>query len=354
MTPPDGPATLPPEGTEPASTEGGGSGSFLRRMGAQRDDEPRRASVLERFGGLVILAAMFILFSATLSGKFPTYDNLIGVVSNQTIGGIMALALLLPLAAGVFDISIGGAMTLAVILVTWLFQTTSGSMPIPVAILITLAVGVLIGCVNGLLVVKAKVDPFIATIATSTVLLGISEAIANGTTISADIPTAFTDIGRTNLGDVPITLLYMLVIAAVLWYVLEYTPFGRRVYATGAGREGARLSGVRTDRVIFLSFIASATLATLAGIIYAARLGSGPPNVGANFLLPAYAAAFLGSTMIRPGRFNVIGLIVALFVVAIGINGLQLYGLAFWIVDVYQGLVLIAAVVLARARANRR
>jgi ribose transport system permease protein len=352
MTPTDGLETPAVEGTE-RSGDGAGSGGFLRRMGTT-SDEPRRASVTERFGGLVILAAMFVLFSATLSGKFPTYNNLIGVVSNQTIGGIMALALLLPLAAGVFDISIGGAMTLSIILVTWLFQTTSGSMPIPVAILITLAVGVLIGCVNGLLVVKAKVDPFIATIATSSVLLGISEAIANGTTISMHIPTAFTDIGRTTVGQVPITLAYMLIVAGALWYVLEYTPFGRRVYATGAGREGARLSGVRTDRIIFLSFVASATLATLAGIVYAARLGSGPPNVGGNFLLPAYAAAFLGSTMIRPGRFNVIGLIVALFVVAVGINGLQLYGLAFWIVDLYQGLVLIAAVVLARARANRR
>jgi len=355
MTSPDGPtvpATEPPEAG--GRRESPGSEAFLRRMTGARSGEPRRASVLERFGGLVILAAMFALFSATLSGSFPTYDNLIGVVANQTIGGIMALALLLPLAAGVFDISIGGAMTLAVIMVTWLFQTTSGSMPIPLAIAITLACGVLIGCVNGLLVVKARVDPFIATIGTSSVLLGISEAIANGTTISQNIPSGFTDLGRLDVGKVPITLGYLLVVAIVLWYILEYTPFGRRVYATGAGREAARLSGVRTDRVIFLSFIASAFLATLAGVIYGARLGSGPPNVGANFLLPAYAAAFLGSTMIRPGRFNVIGLIVALFVVAVGINGLQLYGLAFWIVDLYQGLVLIVAVVLARARADRR
>jgi ribose transport system permease protein len=110
---------------------------------------------------------------------------------------------------------------------------------------------------------------------------------------------------------------------------------------------------VRTNRVIFISFIASATLASLAGVVYGAQLGAGPPNVGANFLLPAYAAAFLGSTMIKPGRFNVPGLILALFVVAIGINGLQLYGIAFWIVDLYQGLILIIAVVVARARADR-
>jgi ribose transport system permease protein len=301
----------------------------------------------------MILAAMFVLFAATLRGQFLSYNNLIGVVGNETIAGIMSLALLLPLAAGVFDISIGGAMTLAVILVTWLFQTTHGSMPIPLAIGITLAVGVVVGCANGFLVVKLRVDPFIATIGTSSILLGISEAIANGTTIAFDIPNRFTDLGRTYVFKAPLTLAYFLVIAAVLWYLLDYTPFGRQIYATGAGRDAARLAGVNTNRLIFLSFIASAFLATLAGVIYGARIGAGPPNVGANFLLPAFSGAFFGSTMIRPGRFNVPGLIVALFIVSIGINGLQLYGLNFWIVDLYQGLVLVIAVVFARALSER-
>jgi ribose transport system permease protein len=197
------------------------------------------------------------------------------------------------------------------------------------------------------------VDPFIATIATASVLLGISEAIANGTSISANIPSSFTALGRNYVWKLPVTLIYMALVAALLWYILDHTPFGRRVYATGAGREAARLAGVRTNRVIFISFLASATLASLAGVIYGAQLGAGPPNIGANFLLPAYAAAFLGSTMIKPGRFNVPGLILALFVVAIGINGLQLYGIAFWIVDLYQGLILIIAVVVARARADK-
>jgi ribose transport system permease protein len=223
-------------------------------------------------------------------------------------------------------------------------------MPIPLAILITLAAGLVIGVVNGTLVIKARVDPFIATIGVSSVLLGLSEVIANGTTISSDIPSAFTDLGRTFVAKVPLTLAYVTVVALVLWYLLEQTPFGRRVYATGAARDAARLAGVKTDRIIFLSFLASAVLASLAGVVYGARIGAGPPNVGGNYLLPAFAAAFLGSTMIRPGRFNVPGLIVALFIVAIGINGLQLYGIPFWITDLYQGTVLIVAVVVARAR----
>lgn len=340
---------MPPEVETPAPEAS--SSQLLRRLiGTPDGDEPRRHSLLERYGGLGLLALMIVIFTVTLPGKFLTYDNLIGVVSNQTIGGIMALALLLPLASGVFDISIGGAMTLSVVLVTWLFQTTDGSMPIPLAILIALAAGALIGVVNGTLVIKARVDPFIATIGVSSVLLGLSEVIANGTTISTGIPSAFTDLGRTFVAKVPLTLAYVAVVALALWYLLEQTPFGRRVYATGAARDAARLAGVKTDRIIFLSFVASALLASLAGVVYGARIGAGPPNVGANYLLPAFAAAFLGSTMIRPGRFNVPGLIVAMFIVAIGINGLQLYGIPFWITDLYQGTVLIVAVVVARAR----
>lgn len=314
----------------------------------------RRASFLESYGGLVLLAAMIVLFTVTLPGEFLTYDNLIGIVGNQTIGGIVALGLLLPLAAGVFDISIGGIMSLGVVLVTWFFQTTTGDMPIPIAILLTLLAGIACGVLNGILVVVAKVDPFIATIGSSSVFLGLSGIVTDGETIAKDIPAAFTSIGRTEIFDVPLTTVYLIVLAIIVWYLLDHTPFGRKVYATGAGREAARLSGVPTSRIIFITFLISALFATIAAVVYAARLGSGAPNTGASYLLPAYASAFLGSTMIKPGRFNVPGLIVALFIVAVGINGLQLYGIPFWVVDLYQGLVLIAAVVLARMKTSRK
>jgi ribose transport system permease protein len=347
---------MPETREEPVEAPAGeprGSASFLHWMGIGRpEDEGSKASFFERYSGVVLLIVMIIGFTIALPGEFLTYDNLIGVVSNQTIGGIMAIALLLPLAAGVFDVSIGGAFTLAVVLVTWLFQVTSGSMPIGVAIVITLIAGVVIGCLNGALVVGARIDPFIATIGTSSVFLGLSEVIANGTTISADIPDGFTSLGRTFVAKVPITLAYVAIVALVVWYVLEQTPFGRRIYATGASREAARLTGVRTKRVIFLCFVASGVLATLAGIVYAARIGAGAPDTGSAYLLPAFATAFLGSTMIRPGRFNVPGLIVAVFIVAIGINGLQLLGIPFWITDIYQGVVLVVAVSIARIRAR--
>jgi len=225
-------------------------------------------------------------------------------------------------------------------------------MPIWASILLTLAASAAAGALNGFLVVKVKVDPFIATIGSSSVFLGISEAIANGTTIASNIPSGFTQISRATIGRMPITVIYVLVLAGVIWYLLEATPLGRRVYATGANREAARLAGVRTNRIIFWMFIASALVAALAGVLYAANSGSGPPNVGSAYLLPAYSSAFLGATMIRPGRFNVPGLLVAVLLVAVGINGLQLIGISFWVVDLFQGLALIVAVSLSRLRQN--
>jgi ribose transport system permease protein len=212
---------------------------------------------------------------------------------------------------------------------------------------------VVIGAVNALLVVRIGVDPFIATIGTSSVLLGLAEMLGNGETIGRSIPTGFTDLGREKIFSVPLPVVYVIVLALVLWYVLEQTPYGRRIYATGAGGEAARLSGVRTKRVLASVFLVSAGCAVLAGIVSAAQLGAAPPNTGASYLLPAYASAFLGSTMIRPGRFNVVGLVVAVLIIAVGINGLQLAGTPFWVVDIYQGTILILAVSLALLRRRK-
>jgi ribose transport system permease protein len=306
-----------------------------------------RSDFVAAYMGVFILIGLVVLYSALLGPKFLSYANLAGVLSTLAVSGIIAVGVMIPLAAGVFDVSIAGMMTLSVIGVTAIFQYTQGAFPIVLAILGCLAASLLVGAANGYLVVGEKIDPFIATIGMSAVLIGISGWISGGYTMSSDIPAGFVALGRTQFGQIPITLLYFVVVAIVVWYVLDYTPVGRRIYATGAGREAARLSGVRTNRVIFGAFLASAFLATLAGIVYASRTGAGTPNAGASYLLPAFSAAFLGSTIIKPGRFNIPGLIVAMLIVGVGINGLQLAGLSFWIVDLFQGAALVIAVLLA-------
>lgn len=321
----------------------------------ERQSTPSRAgqaSFLQRYAGVLVLLAMVIVFTIISPDRFMTYDNWIGILAGSAILGILAVGLLAPLSAGVFDISIGGAMTLAVVAVTWLFQETSGSMPVPVAILIVLVGAVLIGLANSWLVVNKGVDPFIATIGTGSVMIGMSQLLANGTTIADNIPTSFTDFGRWQLGKIPVGVFILVGLCIFAWYVLQYTPFGRRLYATGAAREAARLTGIRTTRVLRIAFICSALGAAIAGIVFAARLGSGPPAIGDGYLIGAYSAAFLGSTIIRPGRFNVEGLVVALLIIGVGVNGLQIAGLPFWVVQTFQGTALLVAVLLGRRRAG--
>jgi ribose transport system permease protein len=337
-------ATEPPVITEKPTTLGMLTGPRRPRLSA---------GVFERYAGVGLLALLFIIFSIRLPGLFFSYDNLVGVLGNETISAIMALGLLIPLAAGVFDISIGNMMTLSMVIAVALFQNTAGGIPIFADILLVLGAALVVGLVNGLLVVKLKIDPFIATIGTGSIILGMSQLIAHGETLSEHVPSAFTTIGRAKFSGMPVTVIYALVLSLLVWYLLRFTPLGRMVYATGAGREAARLSGVRTDRILFLAFLFSALCAAIAGVVFAARIGSAPPDVGASYLLPAFATAFLGSTIIEPGRFNVGGLLVAIFIIAIGINGLQLMGIPFWVVDTFQGTALIVAVVLSRLRGMR-
>lgn len=312
----------------------------------------RRASLVERFAGPALLVVMFVGFSIAMPATFLTYNNLIAVVNNQMITAIIALGLLLPLAAGVFDISIGGMMTLAVVCVAAFFKASGGNMPVLLAIGLTLCVAVVGGLTNAFLVVNLKIEPFIVTLATGSIFLGLSQLIAGGKVIVEDIPSSFTDLGRSKLLGVPLPIVYVAVLAVGLWYLLGHTPFGRQLYATGSGREAARLARVPTNRILYLSFVSSAVCAALAGLVYVARIGAGQPDVGAQYLLPSYAAAFLGSTMIKPGRFNVVGLLVGIGILAIGINGLQLNGIPSWVIPTFQGGALVVAVVLTKLRSR--
>lgn len=349
MTHTEMPERQPAAGADDPKRSGGLDtiNGFLRSFNGMREGAP----ALERYGGVILLALLIIIFSFA-TPQFFTSANFLGIAQNQAIQAVLSIGLLFPLAAGVFDVSVSGSMTLAVVFVTEMFQGTSGRMPIAAAVVLTLVVMVIAGLCNGLLVVRVGIDPFVATIGTGSVLQGISEALGNGQTIISHIPPSFVAFGTAKWFGLPVVILIVLALAVVVWYVFAQTPVGRSIYATGAAREAARLAGIRTNRVIICAYIASAVGAGIAGILFAAGQGAGPPDTGTAFLLPAYATVFLGATIIRPGRFNVWGLIVAILIIAVGINGLELLGAPFWVQDIFEGLALIAAVALTRFRAK--
>ena len=167
------------------------------------------------------------------------------------------------------------------------------------------------------------------------------------------MPAGFQKVSNHELFGFPLIALYALLLCALVWYLLEHTPIGRRAYAVGANPEAARLAGVRTRRYVIGSFIATSLLATIGGILVASKIGNVAPSLGPAYLLPSFAACFLGTTQIKPGRFNVWGTVIALLLLAIGVKGLQLMGNQLWVTDLFNGLALLVAVSAAVLSAKR-
>ena len=301
---------------------------------------------LRRFSLVYVGLATVLLFSVLTPGTFLTAQTWKSIVNEQAITCMVALGLLVPLSAGAFDLSVGWLVGIGGVGVAWLL--THGVATVP-AIGITLAGGVLVGVANGALVVGWGIDSFIATLGMGSIL---SAAIGwiSGNQFIVGLPNSFASIALTQVDGFSLPVAYLLVIAFVLWFLLNHTPSGRRIYATGGARDAARLSGVRTSRIVYVSFLVSALLATVAGVVLTASLTSASSSVGPDYLLPAFAAAFLGSTQVIPGRFNVWGTVLAVYVLAIGVKGLQLLGAAFWVPDLFNGVALIAAVGLSIKR----
>jgi ribose transport system permease protein len=293
-----------------------------------------------RISGVYLLIALIVFFTFTTSSFF-TVTTLKSVGTEQAITAIAAIGLTVALAAGVFDLSISGVIGLANILVAE-FMVSFGLSP-AVAIILTLIVGAFVGVVNGILVTRIKIDPFIATLGTQSVLTGLVLFFSHNQNVLG-IQANFVNLAAGQAFGIPLPVIYMLALGLVIWYVMQWTPVGRRLYATGGSREVARLAGVPTNPYIMGSFVLSATIASAAGILVVATVGTGSTQVGPSYLLPAFAAGFLGATQFRPGRFNIWGTVLAVYLLATGAKGLTLLGAATWVPPVFDGLALIVAV----------
>jgi ribose transport system permease protein len=298
-------------------------------------------NVMGQFGGVVVLILLLALFSAMKPETFLTVSTLSSLLSSVPVDVCIALAALLPLVAGEFDLSIGYTLGVSSCLVSYL-NATAG-MNIVAAMVIAVAAGVAIGFINGFLVTALKIDSFIATLATGFVLSGVIIAITNGNIITLS-GLALTNATYNGFGPFPYALFYAVAGAAVVYYLVDHTPYGRYLRATGANSNAARLSGLDVPRLKVTSFVLAGLLASLAGILNLGQVGSADPTVGPAFLLPAFAAVFLGSTMFRPGQFNVQGLLVASLLLLVGVTGLGEVGAPSWVEPVFDGGVLLVAV----------
>lgn len=301
---------------------------------------------LDRFSAIYLLLAIMLVFGTLEPDTFLTSSTMRIVLAEQVVVAVLALAVLVPVAAGAFDLSVGANLALSLVIFSWLHAETSTSTWL--AAVIAVLCCSLVGLVNGIVVVYLKVNSFIATLGMSQVLAAATLYISDNRQIVGVIPPGFRKLGNSDFLGLPLPVLYLAVIALVVWVVLEHTPAGRSVYMTGGNEEAARLVGIRTDRVVLSTLVASATLAGIAGIIFAAKVAVFSNSFGPPLLFPAFAAVFFGATQIKR-RPNVWGTIIAVYTLAFGVKGLQLLfqGSVFWITPLFNGLALLVAVALA-------
>lgn len=316
----------------------------VNSVAAQRSSRELLQDLGSRYGLIAVWIAMAIVFTIAAPGRFLTSQNVGNVFGSQAVLVVVAMGLLFAVVAGEWDLSVGATLGLSLTLVGKLNGALDWN--IWLVVLIALLSGVVVGLVNAFFIVLADVPSLIVTLGMATLLAGVTYGISNVTVAGLD--ETFVDLGQRRLLEIPLPFYYCLLVALACWYVLKWTPFGRHLYFVGAGREVARLSGIRVGRVRTLALVCSATLSALAGVLLAASLGATGPSIGATYLLPAFAAVFLGATTITPGHLNVWGAVVAVYFVITGITGLQLLGAQSYIQQIFYGGILLLAVTLSR------
>jgi ribose transport system permease protein len=287
---------------------------------------------------LVIIAVFWIWVPDT----FPTSQTLKSVLNDSAVTGLVALALTVPLTARIFDLSVTANVGFCNMFVAYLLAKTG--MSYAETIVLTLAAAMTVGLINVIVVVGLKIESFIGTLATGALIGAATTLVSNGEPInSGRISGGFSDLAGTELIGLTIPVFYMLIAAIAIWFLLEHTGTGRRLYATGFNVDAARLAGVKTRRLQAMTLMISSLLAGIVGIVLTSRIGAGSPGVGPPYLLTGFAAAFLGATQLKHGRFNAWGTVIAVLLLGTGTQGLAVAAAPIWAPEVFTGVVLIAS-----------
>jgi ribose transport system permease protein len=300
-------------------------------------------------GCLVLVGLFFSVFPKT-SDTFLTSANLQVLIAGQVVVAVVALALLIPLCANEWDLSVGAVAALSAVF----SAAAMSSSGLVVGILVGVALGAAVGLANALIVTRFNVNAVIATLGMSTIVAGVINLKTSGLAVVSNIPPALTGLGSGTWVGIPRLGVVLVLVALAAHYVLGYTPYGRYLYALGANPTAARLVGLRTRLILATTFVIAGVVAAIGGILAVARAGGADPKLGDQLLLPAFAAAFLSAASIKPGRYNVGGLLVAVYFLAALNNGLNLAGVRPYVNLFVNGTALIVGVALATYLGRKR
>ena len=312
--------------------------------GVRRDGMGRAVQSIRKFGLLYLFVLIVIGFSIAIPGSFATVANFQSMMTGAAPQALVALGVMLPLVVQQYDLSVGYVATMASLVTIGLMSRDGW--PAWTAICIGLGLSLVVGVINGLLIAHSKLNSLVVTLGTGSLLTGVALLYSGGELISSGIPAGYTNLGQGRIAGVPLPFVYTVVIFLVAWYLLSYRVSGRRLYAIGGNEDAARLAGVRVKRLTFLTLVLGAMAAGAGGIVQSMRVGSADATSLTSLLLPAFAAAFLSITVVRPGHFNVWGTLIAVYVVSVGSTGMFMLGAPTYVQPVFNGIVLIIAIAL--------
>jgi ribose transport system permease protein len=296
---------------------------------------------LVKYKSLFGLLALCIVITI-MTPRFLTVNNLRNVLTQVSVNAVIAAGMTFVILTGGIDLSVGSILAVCGAIAAVISKTTGNVL---LAVIAALAVGALIGLVNGIVISKGKIQAFIATLATMTVFRGVTYVYTNGTPVSG-LDQSFMVLGNNKILGMPIPVIIMIIIFAASYYILTQMRYGRYVYALGGNEDSARLSGINTQRIKTMVYVISGVMAALSGIIVTSRIGSASPNAGSGFELDAIAAVVLGGTSLSGGEGSIIGTIIGAVIIGVLNNGLNLMNVSPFYQLIVKGLVILLAVMI--------
>ncbi|WP_018247411.1 ABC transporter permease [Orenia marismortui] len=306
-----------------------------------KSKESQIIKLAAKFKSAIGLIGLIIVMSF-LSEYFLTVHNLMNVTRQVSINAVLALGMTFVILTGGIDLSVGSVLALSSVITAGLM---SSGMNIALVLIVGIGVGTLLGLLNGILVAKGKMQPFIVTLGMMTIARGLTLIYSNGRPISG-FDKAFRFLGTGHLLGVPVPVIIMFALLAVSYVVLKKTPFGRYVYAIGGNEKATELSGINTDKIKIGVYAISGFLASVSGIILASRLNSAQPTAGTGYELDAIAAVVLGGTSLAGGQGGIVGTIIGALIIGILNNGLNLLNVSSFYQLVAKGAVILIAIFL--------
>ena len=300
---------------------------------------------------ILFFGCLIVVFGIADPAVFLSKGNLTSILNDGAVLAILACGLTVVLIVGEFDLSIASAASLGGALPAVL--VAQSHWPLVPTVLLVIVSGGVIGLANGVLVTTFDIPALIATIGVASLLDGITLWITGNSIIFTGFTEAFVTLGSWSLGGLQAPVFYLVIFAVALGIALRYTATGRYLYATGGNRMASRMSGIRIRRQIILAFVVSDVLGVVAGLVYTARQGSLTPQFGTGYLLPTFAAAFLGSVTLTRRAFHILGTVIGVYLIETGTVGLLILGAPAYTQQLFAGAVLILASIGARYRGRR-